>query len=163
MNPGSDGREMRVLPPKREVRREELESLACSTRRFSDFSRAGHRSLGGPSASGLIDFPPTGSRRGVLAASSGGRMRKLHPIVFIGPRDFRRFQGILRVGLPDSYDEWLAVHAIEKNRRRLLGFDVREIQVSPDELIQYGRNIAEAPTVVMLHRIACEKARDLTP
>ena len=90
-------------------------------------------------------------------------MRKLHPIVFIGPRDFRRFQSILGVGLPGSYDEWLAVHAIEKHRRHLLGFDVREIQVSPDELIQYGRNLAEAPTVVMLHRIAFEKARDLTP
>jgi len=90
-------------------------------------------------------------------------MRKLHPIVFIGPQDYRRFQSILGVGLPDSYDEWLSNHVIEKNRRHLLGFDVREIQVLPDELIQYGQNVAEAPTVVMLRQIAFEKAKDLTP
>ena len=90
-------------------------------------------------------------------------MRKLHPIVLIGPLDFQRFRSILGVGLPDSYDEWLAIHAIEKNRRRLLDFDVREIRVSPDELIRYGRKCAQAPTIVMLHQIAFEKAKDLTP
>ena len=90
-------------------------------------------------------------------------MRKLHPIVFIGPQDFQRFQSILGVGFPDTYDEWLADHAIEKNGRSLLGFDVREIQVFPDELIQYGQNVAEAQTVVMLRQIAFEKAKDLTP
>ena len=44
-----------------------------------------------------------------------------------------------------------------------MGFDVREIQVLPDELIQYGQNVAEAPTVVMLRQIAFEKAKNLTP
>jgi hypothetical protein len=55
MNSGSDGREIRMLPPKREVHREELESLACSTRPFSDFPRTDHRSLRCSSGSGLIN------------------------------------------------------------------------------------------------------------
>ena len=59
MNSGSDG--IRVLPPKREVHREELESLACSTRPLSDFPRTDHRSLRCSSDSGLINFLQQGA------------------------------------------------------------------------------------------------------
>jgi hypothetical protein len=85
-------------------------------------------------------------------------MQKLYPIVFIGPQDYGRFKSILSSALPDSYDEWLADHAMEKNAWDRKGFDVREIQIFPVELTGYGRSYRRAPTVVMLHRLAFAKA-----
>jgi hypothetical protein len=85
-------------------------------------------------------------------------MRKLYPVVFIGPQDYRRFRIILGDALPETYDEWLADHAAEKNKWDLLGFEVREVQVFPEELISFARDHVHSPTILMLHMLAFEKA-----
>jgi hypothetical protein len=85
-------------------------------------------------------------------------MRKTYPIVFIGPQDYPRFKSILSAALPDSYDEWLADHANEKNRWDLLGFDVRDVPVFPEELIDFAKACARSPTILTLRQIAFEKA-----
>jgi hypothetical protein len=84
-------------------------------------------------------------------------MRSTHPIAFIGPQHYRRFQSIIGPALPANYDEWLVGHAIQKNRWDRLGFDVREIQVLPDELVRYGETHSKTPTLAMLGLLALEK------
>jgi len=90
-------------------------------------------------------------------------MRTTYPIAFIGPQDYRRIQSIIgSASLPGSYDEWLADHAIQKERWDRRGFDVLEIQVLPDELIRYGEVCGKHPTVPMLSLLAVDKARGWT-
>lgn len=67
------------------------------------------------------------------------------------------FRSLLGDDLPNTYDEWLQLHANEKRERSMVGFDVREIQVDPHEFARYcgARGIA-ADGLRLLH-FAAEK------
>jgi hypothetical protein len=81
-----------------------------------------------------------------------------HPIVFIGPQDYRRIRNIIGSSLPERYDVWLGSHAVRKRLLDRLGFIVREVQIEPDELIRYANIYAQAPTLQMLNLLAQDKA-----
>jgi hypothetical protein len=80
----------------------------------------------------------------------------LLPAIF--RRDYEAFSRLNGSDLPETYDEWLKVHAEMKARSGRAGFIVEERQVDPREFVRYCSPRGLAPNRNSLLIFVQEKA-----
>jgi len=79
-------------------------------------------------------------------------------VALIASEDYESFRRILHAHLPNTYDEWFQLHSKElANHERFLR-PFREIQIYPDEFIDYLRPFGREANLVSMRNFAIEKS-----
>jgi len=76
----------------------------------------------------------------------------------INPDEYDAFQRILNNALPDTYDEWGALHVKEAADILGEGNEYCEVQVSPVEFARFCTTRRTSPNLKLLYEFAMGKA-----